>query len=164
MVSRSRFIFLADSEMFIGVDFDNTICDQDRPYDDLITPLKMLPGARYGLEALKRAGHFLVLISARNNLALREDPKLDPLVRAGLRKPAPDLELNQARWEQMLDFVEDELPGIFSAIDDGKCGKYSVDLMVDDRALRIGRGHQAMTWKQIAHLYGQPGEELIKHE
>ena len=147
--------------MLVCVDFDGTIVRQDRPYEDTTTPLAFLPGAREGLLALKRAGHTLILWSARTNRALLYTPDHDPLVRAGVRKP------NLARWEkerpihwaryfQMRAFVETQLPGVFAVIDDGIQGKPGVDLFIDDRALRYGFGHDAVGWQGIALLYGQP--------
>lgn len=147
--------------MLIGVDFDGTIVRQDRPYADTTTPLAFLPGAREGLYALKRAGHTLILYSARTNRALLYTPEHDPLVRAGIRK------VNLARWEaerpihwaryfQMRAFVAAYLPGVFAVIDDGIQGKPLADLFIDDRALRYGFGHDAVGWQGIALLHGLP--------
>jgi len=147
--------------MLIAVDFDGTIVRQDRPYADTTTPLAFLPGAREGLLALRRAGHTLILYSARTNRALLYTPEHDPLVRAGVRK------VNLARWEaerpihwaryfQMRRFVEAYLPGVFAVVDDGLQGKPTADLFIDDRALRYGFGHDAVGWNGIALSYGQP--------
>lgn len=119
-----------------------------------------MPGAKEALVALRRAGHVLLLWSARMSAALLVDPSLDPLVRARVRRIDQtswehSLSLNQARCQQMLDFVERELPGIFAAIDDGAGGKPQVDCFVDDKALRVGYGPGAGSWARIAHLYGQ---------
>ena len=147
--------------MIIAIDFDGTIVRQDgRAYDDLDTPLEFLPGAKEGLLALKKAGHTLLLWSARMSAALLVDPSLDPLVRARVRRidhvawerSAP---LNQARCQQMLDFIDRELPGIFAAIDDGAGGKPQVDCFIDDKALRVGYGPGAASWDRITYLYGQ---------
>lgn len=147
--------------MIIAIDFDGTLVQQDgRAYDDLDTPLVFLPGAKEGLLALKKAGHTLLLWSARMSAALLVDPSLDPLVRAGARRIdrsrwEASLSLNQARCQQMLDFVDRELPGIFAAIDDGAGGKPQVDCFIDDRALRCGYGPGGATWERITYLYGQ---------
>jgi hypothetical protein len=141
----------------ILVDFDNTLVEQSGDYEDVTTPLRFLPGAKEGLLALKRAGHTLVLWSGRASPALREDPKLDPLVRAGKRRfREGQQELNEARYQQMLDFVEAELPDVFSAIDDGKAGKIAGDLYLDDRCQRVGRGQLALGWPQIGRIWGEP--------
>jgi hypothetical protein len=145
--------------MKIAVDFDGTIVSQDRPYEDVETPLEFLPGAKEALIALKRAGHILILYSSRANLALRDDWHHDPLYALGVvpfnegfwRRNLP---INQARFEQMVKFVEKELPGVFSAIDYGNQGKVSADLYIDDRALRVGRGPGAVTWDWISQTYG----------
>lgn len=147
--------------MIIAIDFDDTVVEQDHPYEDLEAPLRLKPGAADGLRALKHAGHTLLLWSARANRALREDPEFNPLVRAGLTR------IDRARWErmrpvniarynQMVAFVEVELPRIFDAVDDGVQGKPCVDLFIDDRAMRYGAGALGMTWRQIAHTYGEP--------
>jgi hypothetical protein len=147
--------------VIIAVDFDGTVVKQNRPYGDLESPLELEDGAREGLEALKRAGHVLLLFSARANLALRLDPDMDPLVRAGVRR------VDRARWErmrpvhvaryeQMLVFVAAEFPGIFDAVDDGIQGKPSADLFVDDRALRFGQGALGLGWAGIANAWGEP--------
>lgn len=134
-------------------------------YDDLVTPLRLLTGAREGLAALKRAGHTLILFSARANRALREDPTIDPLARAGVRKGhrptwEANKELNQARYQQMIDFVAKELPGVFSAIDDGMQGKPVADLFLDDRGLRLGVGPLSASWATVSQIYGEPAYNL----
>lgn len=142
--------------MIIAVDFDGVIADmRGRAYDDTSVPLRLMPGAKNGLMSLKKAGHVLLLYSARANRAIREDPNLDPLVRSGFRRRY-NLELNRARYEQMLAFVGSELPGIFDAIDDGVQGKPVVDLFIDDRALRYGPGQLALGWRAISQIYGEP--------
>lgn len=147
--------------MILGIDFDGTVVLQDgRPYDDLETPLAFMPGAREALESLKRAGHVLVLFSARANRALRMDPSFDPLVRAGVRKVntkawLESQQLNEARYQQMVAFAENELSGVFDAIDDGMQGKPSVDLFIDDKALIYG-GSVGMGWHEIDELLGEP--------
>ena len=131
-----------------------------RRYDDTDSPLEFLPGAREGLLSLKKAGHTLLLWSARMSAALLIDPTLDPLVRAKVRRIDRDAwersqPLNQARCQQMLDFVDQHLAGVFAAIDDGAGGKPQVDVFIDDKALRPGYGPGAMAWSRIAFLYGQ---------
>jgi hypothetical protein len=142
-------------DVILGIDFDGTVVVQDgRAYDDIKTPPRLLPGAREALKALKRAGHVLLLYSARANRALIEDPDLDPLVRAGVRRVdmvawRRSRELNRARYGQMLAFIAAELPGIFDAVDDGHQGKPCVDLFIDDRALKF------QNWRGIAQVYGE---------
>lgn len=145
--------------MFIAVDFDNTIVQQDRPYEDVTTPLVFVPGALEGLRALKAAGHILLLWSGRASRALLEDPSLDPLVRAGVRRV--DLQgwmarqpINLARYEQMLAFVAEHLPDVFDAVDDGLGGKPSVEVFIDDRAFRLGDGVKAVGWPWLVRLLG----------
>lgn len=147
--------------MIIAIDFDGTIVDQDHPYSDLKTPLRFVPHAREGLLALKRAGHTLVLWSARAAARLIEDPEADILVRSGVRKLdrkrwTASHAINVGRYHQMLDFVFAELPDVFDAIDDGKGGKPEADLFVDDKALRVGYGTTAVGWYQLAVMYGDP--------
>lgn len=148
--------------MIICVDFDGTIVDDKHAYDDLATPLTFMPGAREALRALRAAGHVLVLYSARSNGALLREPSLNPLVRAGLVGAPAGLRgdanqaLNRARYEQMIDFVNRELPDTFDVIWSDS-GKPSADLFVDDRAVRLlpfdGRG--GMSWRDIALTYGE---------
>lgn len=145
--------------MIICCDFDGTCVRQDHPYDDVTSPLQLQPGAKQALQALKRAGHVLILWSARSSRALLIDPTLDPLVRAGIRRVdmaawRRSQPLNIARHRQMLEFVATELAGIFDAIDDGSAGKPSADLFIDDRALRFGRARGGLAWNQIAGSYG----------
>ncbi len=144
----------------IAVDFDNTVVRADHAYSDTASPLQFMPGAREGLHALKAAGHQLILWSGRANLALRENPELDPLVRAGARvvhkrqwlREAP---LNVARYEQMLAFVARELPGIFDGIDDGTCGKVTADVYLDDRAITFGHRLGGVNWADVSASYGE---------
>lgn len=145
--------------MVLAIDFDGTVVLQDRAYDDLETPLELVPGAEQALHELKRAGHILLLWSARANRALLVDPLLDPLVRAGVRRVdiaqwRRSQGLHIARYRQMLDFVAMHLPGVFDAVDDGASGKPNVDRFVDDRSLRPGRGVGGVTWPEIAELFG----------
>jgi hypothetical protein len=145
--------------VIIAVDFDGTVVDDSRPYADTTSPLRLLPGAKEGLAALKKARHTLILWSARSNRALREDPALDPLVRAGVKKLdraawEQARPLHQGRYEQMLSFVKQELPNIFDAIDDGTCGKVAAQLYIDNNALRFGRNLSGMGWPAIAVEYG----------
>jgi hypothetical protein len=153
--------------MRLACDFDGTIVKQDgRAYDDVTTPLEFIrdPGTGYtskdALLALKAAGHVLILWSARASRALLYDESLDPFVRCGARRADPvrwerNRGINQARMAQMLDFIDAELPGVFACIDDGAAGKPSVDAFIDDRALRLGNGPGALTWAEIAFLYGE---------
>lgn len=142
--------------MLIAVDFDGVVVRTNRAFADTTTPLQLMPGAKDGLLALKKAGHTLLLYSARSNRALLFTPEWDPLVRAGVRRPhevawAAGKELHWARYHQMLAFCETELAGVFDAIDDGLQGKPLADLFIDDRALAIDVG-----WPHIALLYGAP--------
>jgi hypothetical protein len=140
--------------VLIAIDFDGTVVDATRPYDDVTSPLVFLPGAREGLLSLVRAGHVLLLYSARSNRALRFNPELDPLVQAGVRvvdelawRAAQPV--HEARYRQMCAFVAHELPGVFAAVDDGTQGKPMADLFIDDRA--VG----ASSWASIAAMLGE---------
>lgn len=144
--------------MIIAIDFDNTVVEQDGAYDDLETPLRLKPMARAALMALKQAGHILLLYSARANQALLGAASSDPLHRAGVvnREQTDASEvLNRARFEQMVSFVNETLPNIFDAIDDGLQGKPNADLFIDDKAITFGP--LGMHWGQIAARYGDVG-------
>lgn len=145
--------------MVIVVDFDGTVVRRQ----PIGRPLELMPGVEHGLAALKAAGHTLVLCSSRANRSRRFDPELDPLVRAGVRRvDRRNLERDQRkaqdRYQEMLDFVELELPDFFDAIDDGTQGKLVADLYIDDKAAH----HNpfgipgSMAWQEIAELYGDP--------
>lgn len=148
----------------IAVDFDGTVVVQrGRHYADVTTPLEFIPGAPEALRALKAAGHTLLLWSGRASRALLYDPNLDPLVRAGVRPLLRETweaarPLHQARYDQMVAFVERNLPGVFDAVDDGAGGKPSVDLFIDDKAfgLREVLGTGGGTWAEIADVLGRP--------
>lgn len=140
--------------MKIAVDFDGTIVDDSHAYDDLETPLKFLPGARGGLLRLKAAAHVLVLYSGRANRWLFSNPEMDPFVIAGLKvvdrkRWAQSAELNAARYRQMIEFTNRELPGVFSLIWEHQ-GKPSVDLFIDDRSADFRRNG----WRGIIHQHG----------
>lgn len=146
--------------MILAIDFDGTIVDDRHAYGDLDAPLRFVHGAREALEALKRAGHVLLLYSARANRALLDDPERDPLVRAGVRRVdrkrwEKQRPVHVARFSQMVAFVAKELPGIFAAIDDGMQGKPAADLFIDDKALRLGRGALGASWAEVARMYGE---------
>lgn len=148
--------------MLIAVDFDNVIVmSKGRAYTDTITPLQFMPGAKEGLQALKRAGHRLLVYSARANRALLFTPEWDPLVRAGVKRPhevtwAQSKELHWDRYRQMCNFCATELAGVIDAVDDGLQGKPLADVFIDDRALTYGEGADRIGWPQIAVLYGAP--------
>jgi hypothetical protein len=147
--------------MIIAVDFDGTVVSEDRPFEDTVTPLRFLPGAREGLHALRRAGHTLVLWSARTNRATLFTPEWDPLVRAGIRKVhlarwEAERPLHWARLRQMERFIALHLPGVFAVVDDGLQGKPCADLFIDNKALRYGFGAEAVGWNGIAMLFGEP--------
>lgn len=144
--------------MLIAVDFDGCLVEDDRDYEDLVTPLELKPGAREALYAMRRAGHTLILCSSRSNLALRQDWRLNPLWRLAivpfsLHRWEQSLQTNQRRFEQMVTFVNASLPDVFACIDDGTQGKVSADLYIDDKALRYG---ELLTWEEIGHSYGIP--------
>lgn len=139
--------------MRIAVDFDGTIVEQDHPYDDLETALRLKPGAKQALMSLKRAGHQLLLWSARSSPMLLVDPNLNPFVAQGVVRVDMEtwrrkLPIHKARQKQMLEFVFSELSGIFDAVDDGRGGKPQVDLFIDDKAVAF-RG-----WPELANTYG----------
>lgn len=143
--------------MLIAVDFDGVIVRKGRPFADVMTPLQFMPYAKEGLQSLKAAGHTLLLYSARSNRALLYTPEWDPLVRAGVKRPheatwMQSSSLHWARYQQMLKFVAEQLPGLIDAIDDGLQGKPLADLFIDDRAAEFGLG--ARGWQELAHLYG----------
>ena len=141
--------------MLIAVDWDGTCISNSRPWDDTEIPMKLLPGAHAGLEALKNAGHTLLLYSARANRASMYLSEFDPLVREGVYsgiKLDKTREIAAKRYRQMLEFVEKELSGIFDGIDDGRQGKPVADLYIDDRAVTFGP--RGMNWRQIASVYG----------
>lgn len=139
--------------MIIAIDFDHTLVE-DAPYD-ASTTLKLKPRAREAVTALKRAGHILVLWSGRTNRSLMYLAEFNPLVRNGVVGDAntdETRELHAARYRQMLEFIELELPGVFDAIDDGRQGKVEADMYIDDRALSFGPG---ASWRDIELLYGE---------
>lgn len=143
--------------MIIAVDFDGTVVSEDHAYDDLVTPLRFIPGARDALYALKAAGHILFLWSGRASVLL--DPRRSQLWEAGYQHRSYEewqkrLPLQKARYAQMIKFVADNLPGVFHAIDDGEGGKPPADVFIDNRAFRIGSGVGSVSWYQIAHWYG----------
>ena len=136
--------------LYIAVDFDGTIVSE------LKGPLTFMPGAAEGLAALKAAGHKLLLYSARANRSLRQDPSLDPMVRAGaLDSDAltwfDAMEDYEKSYQEMVDFVTERLPGVFDAIDDGQQGKPLADLFIDDRA---ATKHARVDWAWLAARFG----------
>jgi len=141
----------------IAIDFDGTIVEQDKPYDQVDGEFRFTPGAKETLLRLKAAGHLLLLWSARASWHHRVDIRLDPFFAAHpwiLEDPNKFYATNQARFAEMHSFVERELPGVFTAIDDGSYGKPTVDVFIDDRALRLGGS--GLTWAEVGELYGDP--------
>lgn len=141
--------------MIIAIDFDGTVVEQPMDPCSPDEELCLRPKARAGLLALKDAGHTLVLHSARSNMALRLDWKLNPLWADGVVLFDPDRwAVERDFWEashrRMEAFVDQQLPGVFDAVDQGMQGKPVADLYLDDRALRMGWG----SWDLVAEKYG----------
>jgi len=148
--------------VIIVVDFDGTVVhDRD--------PLALQPGALEALRAMKRAGHTLLLQSARADWSERVNPYVSPLVR---RHVEIGLGFDEAYWrehvqpeaerryQEMLEFVEQELPDVFDAIDDGRSGKLYGDVYLDNRSRRVTclPLPGVMNWTQVARRYGDPEE------
>lgn len=141
----------------IALEFDGVVVEPPLLFSDTTTPLQFIPGAKQGLLCLRRAGHILLLYSMRANRALREDRLLDPLVQTGAVRVDPAVWLtnrpiHEARYAQMLRFVDEKLPGVFDAVDDGRQGKPNVDLTIDDRTIGLVPG---AGWGRLVHLYGE---------
>lgn len=117
--------------MIISIDYDGTIVEQGS-YD--LRPSVFRPGAVEGLWRLRAAGHKLLLFSARANRVLRFGDQWDPLLRGQGGGWLDQTDLHRARYQQMVDFVGRELPGVFDAVDEGLQGKPVCDLFIDDRA------------------------------
>lgn len=129
----------------IGVDMDGTVVYAMPGHKHHLRPLQLIPGAIDGLRGLKNDGHVLLLATRRANLARRFDPMLNPLIRAGV-VPYPDdwdPRMAQARYQQAVDFANNQIPGIFDAVDDGRQGRPDVDYMIDDGAITM------RTWQQV---------------
>lgn len=141
--------------MRIAIDFDDTIVKQNKPYAQTDGKFDFMPGAKVGLYELANAGHRLLLWSARASLHLRKNWRLD-LFRS--KPPRSDEEgmkayyaLNEARFVEMVNFVDVQLPGVFFAVCQGNGSKPSVDLFIDDKALHFGGGNG---WPEIAANLG----------
>ena len=143
--------------MRIVCDFDGSII-VEQPWDST-APLEFMPDAKESLLALKRAGHTLILFSSRANRANREDWRLDPwnLFYPGLNQNRWELlrPVHERRYQQMIDFVKAELPGVFAYIDDGRQGKPNADLFVDDRAVRLYADALGTSWAELVRLLGE---------
>lgn len=149
--------------MIIACDFDGTVVQQNRAYEDVESPLEFVAGADMAIPSLKRADHVLLLWSARSSRALLYDPLLNPLVRSGavpfdMDQWKASQHIHLARYRQMLDFIGQRCIGWFDAIDDGAGGKPLVDMFIDDRALRLGTGLGALGWWALEEMYGAAGQ------
>lgn len=141
--------------MIIVVDFDGTVIEPQAEPGEPSEKFILRRGALEALYSLKRASHVLVLFSSRANMAHRIDWRLNPLWANGI------VPFDEATWEagrqyweeafqQMVRFVDRELPGLFDAVDGGMQGKPIADLYLDDKAFRMGlRG-----WRDVAMMYG----------
>lgn len=132
--------------MRIAIDYDGTIIRQDLPYDDVTSTPTFEPHAVEALHALKAAGHFLILYSARNNRWLRTRSRT--------------ARLNQLRFERMVAHVDQTLAGVFDVIDNGTDGKPSADLFIDDKAVRYGRGDGALDWWELGEMLGDLADNV----
>lgn len=143
--------------MRICIDFDGTIVTE-KPWD-YDGPLEFMPGAREGLQALKRAGHYLILFSSRANKANRFDWQLNPENRLkpnfSLQRWLVKQKVHARRYNVMLWFVEKELPEIFDYIDEGTQGKPDADLFIDDRGCRLNSDGLGVQWPRLIELLGE---------
>lgn len=143
--------------MRIAIDFDGTIVQQNREYADVMSPLQFMPGAEAGLRALKKAGHELILWSARANLALCGSWWLNP---AFPTRPEwltdKTIQTNSARRRQMHEFVKTHLPEVFSFIDEGRQGKVLADLFIDDRNFPL----TGVDWDAVVAQFGGDASSL----
>ena len=140
--------------MIIACDFDGTVVLQERPWGDLEGDLKFIDGAPEALRSLRNAGHTLILYSGRANQANRIDWRKNPgYVNGSLPFNEKDWEkakpIHEELYEEMLDFVAKELPGVFAYIDSGEQGKPSCDLFIDDKNLEF-HGN----WEDIQFQFG----------
>jgi hypothetical protein len=151
--------------MIICIDFDGTVVRDDNAYDDLSTELAPLPHAVEGLHALRRAGHTLVLYSARANPCLWGDWRLNEMwVEASKAGPGffdvarwrRQQKINRARYQQMLDFVDRRLPGVFDHVWQSAGKPVGAALFIDDRAML---GGETIDWRYIAERWG----EVVEH-
>jgi hypothetical protein len=143
--------------VIICIDFDSTLVDEwGRRFSDTTSPLKLMGGARKALQAMKAAGHVVLVSSARANRALRIDPELDPLGLVGFDRKVWEAEqpLHEARYQQMVQFCATTIKGLVDAVDDGGQGKPVADVYIDDRALRFGGGVDGHNWFDIARQFG----------
>lgn len=152
--------------MIIAVDFDGTIVSENRRFDDLTTKLEFMPGAFEGLHSLKRAGHILMVHSARYCPSKWEDWKEHPLHQPPrLFDPAiwaRSADLWKRRYEQMEEFLSAELPGVFECVWTGRGKPSGVDLFIDDRCMHNDGSAHAPDWYAIAETWGE--EPDAKHQ
>ena len=143
--------------MHIAVDFDDTLITSTASWETVFPPvLAWIPGAREGLLALQRAGHVLVLYSARANRASRFNPDLDPLLPSMTDEQRRELQVrSEALYRQMVGFVAREVPGVFAYVDEGAQGKPRVDLFIDDRAVQVSGQY---SWASIVRRYGESAQ------
>ncbi len=151
--------------MIIAIDFDDTIVQQNKPYDQVDGKFEFVEGAESALWALKRAGHTLLLWSNRASLALREDWQRNPLWRAkpgvfstAIKRTEASYALNELRYREMITFVHAKLGGLFDAIDDGAGSKPLVDIFIDDKAVQLGGA--GVSWTELQETHGEPDDDL----
>lgn len=109
--------------MKICIDLDGTVCTLRKP-DETYADVTPLPGACEKLAALKAAGHYLILMTARHMATCQSNPGL-VVARQG---------------KTLFDWLEKH--GI--AFDEVWFGKPHADIYIDDNALRF------QSWDAIA--------------
>lgn len=128
-----------------ALDFDGTIVEADEP-------LRLRPSARQAIEDIKRAGHRLVLFSARCT-PIDPTPELDDQVaRWYATGEVPTQVTDQwKRFEEMRAFLKAErLWDLFDDIWQAP-GKPYATVYVDDRFV-------SPDWPALAATYGEPHE------
>ena len=119
------------------IDADGTLCvERGVPYD-ATTPIRWIDGALAGVAALKRAGHDLLLWSARD------------APRMWMERNYPLVQLNLARQKQMHDAIERDMPGMFE-VPEQRYGKPVFDKLIDDKSIP-----PPPSWFDIAEFFGE---------
>ena len=130
----------------LAIDFDGTLVQDQEP-------LALLPGVPAALQALKGAGHSLVLFSARCT-PLDPGPNLDDEIARYYQsgEVAARVTDQWERFERMRDFLQAQgLWELFDLVWQAP-GKPPADLYIDDRA-------EPPDWKRLTAELGQRGGE-----
>lgn len=147
--------------MILAIEFEGAIVAITHKWSpQLKEDFLLLPGVKNSLECLRQAKHTLILYSSRACISIKysdiltsptgtsQAAVLNKNIYAGMQS------LYKERFDNMVEFIEKHLPGLFDVIDDGNYNKNTADIIIDNRLLCAGGRSVNDGWGFVTATYG----------